>query len=645
MNSTVLSLFKVTAFLFLALVLLTPPEAAQAQSPWEDTGFSPATPRPDPDLVVVRERSYGAEGVDLTAYGIGTGPVDFVQSIYFRFFVDLQAGTYDSFIARVEFPANATILGIIIDGEELGGSVDDGVATETDALFGIAADPDDYSEANRGFEQLGGEGTSEFVSLANDGNALVFGLNVEEGLDDFRVIIDYGSSFPADISFDIASYLIGQLGGAVPERGFLVGDDANPIVFGSGDFGEAGSLFGSPLTSTTEPTTGGSIPFDAFANIFILRDQTGTQPTLVDGFDVNLALPAPDLHTYLTASLRVPVGITDGPNSLIYSVSDGFGLAISPPGDLGSIETDLELLDGTCVDVTNLPITGDLFLLRDQDGADTYVDRLELTGYTFTDHIAITETDVPDPVAVTDFFDGKLFVADANGGFATINAATQAVTTGAVTLPEGNWVDATRRGELVYVLREKTGGVHTIDVFTPAMGTVTDFDLIDVPHTDSPAAITDGPNNWLYVVSQAPDLPATITIVDPQVPEIYIQHDFLHFPGSNLSVTNLDPPVSATPHGSLPSVGNLLTSASPNPFNPRVEIKYALERDALVRVAIYDIHGRMVRTIHNGPQSAGERSVVWNGRDRHGRDMPSGTYLYRVDTGEVAGMGKITLAK
>ena len=54
-------------------------QPALAQTPLEDTDFSSATPRPDTDLVIVRERAYGAEGVDLTAYGIGAGPVDFVQ--------------------------------------------------------------------------------------------------------------------------------------------------------------------------------------------------------------------------------------------------------------------------------------------------------------------------------------------------------------------------------------------------------------------------------------------------------------------------------------------------------------------------------------------------------------------------------------
>jgi hypothetical protein len=85
--------------------------------------------------------------------------------------------------------------------------------------------------------------------------------------------------------------------------------------------------------------------------------------------------------------------------------------------------------------------------------------------------------------------------------------------------------------------------------------------------------------------------------------------------------------------------------ASPNPFNPRVNISYALDRDVLVHVTIYDIQGRIVRTLFDGPQALGEQSVTWDGRDRTGRIMPSGTYLYRVDTGAAADMGKITLAK
>jgi hypothetical protein len=647
MNLTGFSRTASIGLLLLALFLISSPDWARAQTPpWEDIGFSPETVRPDPDLVIVRERAYGAEGVDLTAYGIGTGPVDFVQSIYFRFFVDTEAGSYDSFIARVEFPQDVTILGIIIDNDELGGSIDDGVATEMDNIFGVAADPDDYSEANRGFEQLGGDGTSEFVAMANGDNSLVFGLNVEEGMDDFRVIIDYGSEFGADLSFDVYSYRIGQLGGAVPDLGFLVGDDVNPIVFGSGDYGEAGSLTGIPLTSNTPPAMGGSIPFSPPSNIFILRDQGGEQVTMVDGFDVSLALPAPDLHTYGTAPLLTPVAITDGNDGRLYSLGSTFGLAVTTPGMEDTVEMTLEQLAGTCVDITNNTDPNELYVLRDQASGDSFIDRLDIGDFTFSDHIALTGSDVTEPVAIADYPTGMLFVADADGGFATVNPLTRDVVTGDVALPSGVWRDATRQGDLVYLLREISGGPHTIDVFDPSIPGITTFGLLDLAYADSPAAISDGPNDMLYVVSQAADEPAFVTVIDPAVPEIAHQLHFLHFPGWNISVTNLKPNASAVPRsGGLPSAGYLQTAAAPNPFNPRVTISYALERDALVRVAIYDIHGRLVRTLHNGPQSVGEQSTVWDGRDRNGRNMPSGTYLYRVDAGTVAGFGKVVLAK
>ncbi|MCA9759818.1 MAG: hypothetical protein KDA27_28735, partial [Candidatus Eisenbacteria bacterium] len=64
-------------FLLFTTVLAVP----AAADPWVDTGFIAATPPPDVDLVIVREKAYGAEGVDLSPFGLG-GVRDYVQSIY-----------------------------------------------------------------------------------------------------------------------------------------------------------------------------------------------------------------------------------------------------------------------------------------------------------------------------------------------------------------------------------------------------------------------------------------------------------------------------------------------------------------------------------------------------------------------------------
>jgi hypothetical protein len=71
-------------------------------------------------------------------------------------------------------------------------------------------------------------------------------------MDDFRVIIDYGDSFPADLSFDILPYDLGEVGGAVSSSGIRVGNVDDTVV-GNGDFGEVPALYGIPLTSYEGP--------------------------------------------------------------------------------------------------------------------------------------------------------------------------------------------------------------------------------------------------------------------------------------------------------------------------------------------------------------------------------------------------------
>jgi flagellar hook assembly protein FlgD len=47
---------------------------------------------------------------------------------------------------------------------------------------------------------------------------------------------------------------------------------------------------------------------------------------------------------------------------------------------------------------------------------------------------------------------------------------------------------------------------------------------------------------------------------------------------------------------------------------------------------IYDIRGRVVRSLMNESQEAGEHTAVWNGTDDNGRALASGVYLYRLET-------------
>ena len=65
----------------------------------------------------------------------------------------------------------------------------------------------------------------------------------------------------------------------------------------------------------------------------------------------------------------------------------------------------------------------------------------------------------------------------------------------------------------------------------------------------------------------------------------------------------------------------------PNPFNPSTTIRFGLPESAQVRLAVYDVLGRQVRVLLDGVREAGTHEVVFDASD-----LPSGTYLYRLET-------------
>ena len=78
--------------------------------------------------------------------------------------------------------------------------------------------------------------------------SFVFGLTVTEGVDDFRVIIDYGDSFPPNLSFDISAFELTTLGTVPPRVGYRIGNEDTPTVPGSGNYGDEESVLGIALT-------------------------------------------------------------------------------------------------------------------------------------------------------------------------------------------------------------------------------------------------------------------------------------------------------------------------------------------------------------------------------------------------------------
>ncbi len=83
----------------------------------------------------------------------------------------------------------------------------------------------------------------------------------------------------------------------------------------------------------------------------------------------------------------------------------------------------------------------------------------------------------------------------------------------------------------------------------------------------------------------------------------------------------------------------------PNPFNSRTTIRFNLAETRNVNLSIYDINGRLIKTIADGVYGPGESSVVWNGQSESGEAAPSGVYFYRLMAGEWSKTGRLVMVK
>ncbi len=88
-----------------------------------------------------------------------------------------------------------------------------------------------------------------------------------------------------------------------------------------------------------------------------------------------------------------------------------------------------------------------------------------------------------------------------------------------------------------------------------------------------------------------------------------------------------------------------LSQNYPNPFNPATTISYALPERSHVALAIYDLNGRLVKTLVNEIQPVGDYSVVWDGTNEAGESVPSGLYFYQISAGEFQETERMTFLK
>jgi len=83
----------------------------------------------------------------------------------------------------------------------------------------------------------------------------------------------------------------------------------------------------------------------------------------------------------------------------------------------------------------------------------------------------------------------------------------------------------------------------------------------------------------------------------------------------------------------------------PNPFNPSTTIHFSLSVAGRTTVTVYDVAGRLVKTIMDDNLAAAEHTLRWVGDDNRGRPVSAGVYFYRIQSGQNDHVGRMALVK
>jgi hypothetical protein len=215
-------------------------------------------------------------------------------------------------------------------------------------------------------------------------------------------------------------------------------------------------------------------------------------------------------------------------------------------------------------------------------------------------------------------------------------------------LPKYQWVveDLSTKGESV--------GLHTV---SPLGGWITQIDpdgsTGGIRITFSPQ--NDETENWSWRVAVASGY--SVQIIEPDGDHVEIggwdtYDDIIVVAGNGMTSGYARSfMITATYDQSLtkPTPAEIeleLAQNQPNPFNVGTTLPFTLTEDANVTVRVYDVTGRLVRTlVRNAPYVAGYNTVAWDGLMRNGRKTGSGVYLARVVAGKAVRVRAMTLVR
>lgn len=141
---------------------------------------------------------------------------------------------------------------------------------------------------------------------------------------------------------------------------------------------------------------------------------------------------------------------------------------------------------------------------------------------------------------------------------------------------------------------------------------------------------------------------ATQTFYIDKMVNIGIVYEYRIKGVSDLSESDYSNEVSISTTGikneSVPYAYELMQNY-PNPFNPQTIITYQLPSISKVRIIVFDMLGREVKTLVDDEKPAGKYQIIWNATDNYGKKVTSGVYIYSLKTNGYSQTRKMILMK
>jgi len=292
---------------------------------------------------------------------------------------------------------------------------------------------------------------------------------------------------------------------------------------------------------------------------------------------------------------------------------------------------------------------GYAFDVRGGDGKPFSGDEpLAFTGYYFTANFAaaagafqaaLAAADLTDPTAALTAAATAVttaFSLDAATAAAVVTAAATSLGTSftaAVTALMTGGMDAATAAATAYAQVGPSGPTVLLGAMTAAGITVNDGG-----HDFSAAAPTAG-GRLLFQVDAN-------TVGGICVPVRQVVDVFAHFTNTVDWVAPAGPnkPLTISDESNIP-MQFALHNNYPNPFNPVTTISFDLPEENYTEVAIYNMMGQKIRTLHTGNMTAGRHHILFDGVNDQNQQLGSGVYFYRVVAGEFQATKKMMLVK